>query len=187
MKKKEIQHIADLLPDKRNARKHNPRNIGMIEKSLQEVGAARSIVIDENGNILAGNGTIEAAAQAGITRVQVVDTDGETIVAVRRTGLSKKEKKRLALYDNRTAELASWEPEVLSELRTEDQDILEDMFAIEELDEILNEKTEEEEETKVFIVNVQHNDVIEFKNIFESTILARFPTIKVQSERKTFF
>lgn len=51
----EITHLGDLRPDPRNARKHNPRNIGMIEAALHEVGAARSIVIDEEGTILAGN------------------------------------------------------------------------------------------------------------------------------------
>src|SRR5690349_25083987 len=67
-----ITHIKDLTPDPANARQHNPRNVGMIQDALQEVGAARSIVIDEAGTILAGNATVEAAAAAGITRVQVV-------------------------------------------------------------------------------------------------------------------
>lgn len=116
---KQIKHIKDLKPDKRNARKHNPRNIGMIERSLGEVGAARSIVIDEDGKILAGNGTVEGAAQAGITKVQVVDADGETIVAVRRTGLTDEQKTKLALYDNRTAELAEWDADVLEEIGEE--------------------------------------------------------------------
>ena len=69
---KQIQHLADLKPDPRNARAHTPRNIGMIEAALGEIGAARSIVIDEDGVVLAGNATIEAAVQAGIERVQVV-------------------------------------------------------------------------------------------------------------------
>lgn len=128
-----IDHIGQLKPDPRNARRHNPRNVGMIADALHEVGAARSIVIDEENNILAGNGTIEAAAQAGITKMQVVDADGETIIAVRRSGLSAKAKKRLALYDNRTAELAEWEPSVLAEER----DILEGLFTPHELDDIL--------------------------------------------------
>ncbi len=105
----EVNHIKDLHADKRNRRKHNARNIGMIERALGEVGAARSIVIDEDNNILAGNGTIEAAASAGIERVQVVEADGETIIAVRRTGLTEAQKRKLALYDNRTAELADWD------------------------------------------------------------------------------
>jgi len=116
---KAIESIADLTPDERNARKHNPRNIGMIMDSLQQVGAARSIVVDEDGKILAGHGVIEAAAEAGIERVQVVDADGETIIAVRRSGLTAEQKVKLALYDNRTAELAEWDAEVLSELGAE--------------------------------------------------------------------
>lgn len=108
-----INHIADLKPDRANRRKHNPRNIGMIADALQDIGAARSIVIDDEGNILAGNGTVEAAAQAGIERVQVVDADGETIIAVRRSGLTAEQKRRLALYDNRSAELAEWDVDQL--------------------------------------------------------------------------
>ena len=55
---------------------------------LQEVGAARSIVIDEKGVVLAGNATIKAAGQAGLARVKVVDADGSEIIAVRRRNLT---------------------------------------------------------------------------------------------------
>lgn len=135
---KDITTIADLTPDAHNARAHNPRNVGMIEAALGEVGAARSIVIDEDGRILAGNGTIEAAARTGITRVQVVEGDGETIVAVRRAGLSEKEKRRLALYDNRTAELATWDGDVLAQIAAEDEGALKGLFAADELAQIQN-------------------------------------------------
>ena len=128
----EIDHIKDLKPDERNARRHNPRNIGMIESALNEVGAARSIVIDEGGNILAGNGTVEAAAQAGITRVKVVEADGNEIVAVRRRGLTARQKQRLALFDNRTAELADWETDVVKQIVAEDAKALEGMFSDQE-------------------------------------------------------
>jgi hypothetical protein len=101
--------VKDLKSDPSNRRKHPERNVGMLVDSLHEVGAARSIVIDENGMVLAGNGVIQAAQQAGIERVQVVDADGETIIAVRRTGLTDEQKRKLALYDNRTAELAEWD------------------------------------------------------------------------------
>jgi DNA modification methylase len=102
------RHIKDLVPDPANRRAHNPRNIGMVVDALQQVGAARSIVIDEDNVILAGNGVTEAAAEAGITRVRVVEADGQEIIAVRRTGLSPEQKRALAIYDNRTGELASW-------------------------------------------------------------------------------
>ena len=138
MTQREITHIGDLTPEPRNARRHTPRNIGMIVDSLHEVGAARSIVIDEEGRVLAGNGTVEAAAEAGIERVQVVDADGNTLIAVRRTGLTEAQKRRLALYDNRTAELADWDSEVLAELMDTDPAGLEGLFAPVELDMILH-------------------------------------------------
>jgi DNA modification methylase len=110
-----IATIGDLTPDPRNARKHTPRNVSSIVDALHKVGAARSIVIDERGVILAGNATVEAAGEAGIEKVQVVDADGETLIAVRRRGLSAKQKAELAILDNRAAELAEWNvPELKS-------------------------------------------------------------------------
>lgn len=108
-------HIKDLVADPSNRRKHNPRNIGMVVDALQQVGAARSIVIDEDNVVLAGNGVSEAAMEAGITRVQVVEVDGSTLVAVRRTGLTEAQKRALAMFDNRTGELAEWDGERLRE------------------------------------------------------------------------
>jgi hypothetical protein len=105
--------IADLIHDPKNCRKHNPRNIGSIVNSLHSVGAARSIVIDENNVILAGNGMIDAAGEAGIENVRVIEADGNTIIAVRRTGLTDKQKAQLAIADNRTSELAEWDAEQL--------------------------------------------------------------------------
>lgn len=108
--------LDTLQPDPRNARKHSRDNIALISNSLREVGAARSIVIDEDGVVLAGNATVEAARAAGLTNVQVVDADGSTVIAVRRSGLTPEQKRRLALFDNRAAELAAWDSEVLRSL-----------------------------------------------------------------------
>ncbi len=62
-----------LIPDPRNARKHSDRNLAQIEAALREVGAARSIVADEHGTVLAGNATVQAAARAGLTRIPAED------------------------------------------------------------------------------------------------------------------
>ena len=118
-----VTHIRDLTPDPKNARKHNPKNIGMISDSLRAVGAGRSIVLDEDNVILAGNGLVEAAAEAGITKVQIVDADGETIIAVRRTGLTPDQKTKLALYDNRAAEIAEWDLDVLKSFAADGLDL----------------------------------------------------------------
>ena len=125
--------LATLKPDPANCRRHTPRNVGLIETALREVGAARSIVIDEDGAVLAGNATIEAAAAAGIERVQVIDADGETIVAVRRTGLTPEQKARLALYDNRAAELAEWDEQAVAALLARMPDVAEGLWTADEL------------------------------------------------------
>jgi len=130
---KEIAHIKDLKPDQMNPRRRTERNLQMIEASLNEVGAARSIVVDEDGNILAGNGTIEAAALAGIEKVRVIEADGETIIAVRRSGLTEEQKRRLSLYDNRAAELAEWDAAVLGCLESETPEVTKGLFTEDEL------------------------------------------------------
>ena len=108
--------LEDLKQDPVNARKHNPRNVNMIVDSIQELGCGRSILIDEDGMIIAGNATYEALVEAGITKVRVGEGRGDEIVAVRRIDLTKLEKARLALFDNRASELASWDTEVLATL-----------------------------------------------------------------------
>src|SRR4026209_1099102 len=90
-------HIKDLTPDPVTRRLHNPRNIGMVVDALHQVGAARSIVIDEDNVILAGNGVTEAAAEAGITKLRVIDAAGDELIAVRRSGLTDEQKRALAI------------------------------------------------------------------------------------------
>ena len=101
--------LADLVPDPSNRRVHSGRNLDMVREALEAVGTARSIVIDEANVVLAGNGVREAATAAGLTKVRIVDTDGDEVVAVRRRNLTDEQKRALALYDNRTAELATWD------------------------------------------------------------------------------
>jgi DNA modification methylase len=132
--------LSSLIPDPRNARRHPDRNRSMVEQSLREVGAARSIVVDEDGTILAGNATVAAAPQVGIDRVRIVETDGTELVAVRRSGLTPGQKQRLALWDNRSAELADWDTAVLALLADEidlydlwETDELADLLAVDDL------------------------------------------------------
>jgi len=108
--------ITSLQSDHKNARRRTDRSSDLIKESLQRYGAARSIVIDEDNRILAGNGTIEGAKAAGIKNVRIIETDGDEIIAVKRTGLTEEQKVGLALADNRTADLSEWDQEMLHQL-----------------------------------------------------------------------
>lgn len=108
-----MANIQDLKVDPENRRVHGSRNVGMIVDAIQRVGAGRSIVIDENGVILCGNATVDAAAEAGIEKVHVIDASGGELIAVRRRGLTPDQKRTLAMADNRSAELAAWNVEQL--------------------------------------------------------------------------
>lgn len=128
--------LDDLKFDPQNARRHPERNLAMIQESMTAVGAARSIVIDEGGIVRAGEGSVRAARELGL-KLRVVEADGKTLIAVRRRGLTKEQKTALALYDNRTAELAEWDPAVLKALVDAGGVNLSSLFSDKELQAIL--------------------------------------------------
>ena len=133
----EMVSINDLKQDHKNARKRTDRSAKLIAESLQRYGAARSIVIDEDNRILAGNGTIQGAKTVGIKNLRIIETDGNELIAVKRTGLSEEEKVGLALADNRTSDLSDWDAEMLQQL-SEEHDIT-PWFEGEDLSEIIGE------------------------------------------------
>ena len=101
----ETLDITELTPDPKNARQHDAKNLKAIEGSLSQFGQRKPIVITEANVIVAGNGTVTAAKNLG----------WQTIEAVRvPTDWSEDQVKAFALADNRTAELATWSPEVLA-------------------------------------------------------------------------
>src|SRR5262245_13306179 len=108
MAKREKTAIGDLRYDPQNRRRHGDRNIQMISDAIAAVGTARSIVIDEDDVILAGEGVTRAAKAAGITKVRVIDASGDELIAVRRSDLTPEQKRALAIYDNRAGELSEW-------------------------------------------------------------------------------
>jgi site-specific DNA-methyltransferase (adenine-specific) len=103
--KLENLRIADLTPDPQNARQHDDKNLKAIMGSLKEFGQRKPIVITEAGVIVAGNGTIEAAKRLGWLEIEVVKVPSDWTDA---------QVKAFAIADNRTAELANWNQEVLT-------------------------------------------------------------------------
>ena len=130
--------INDLQNDPKNARKRTDRSAKLIKQSLEQYGAARSIVIDENNRILAGNGTIAGAKAAGIKNLKIIEADGDEIIAVKRSNLTEDQKVGLAIADNRTGDLSEWDIDMLEQLSKEHD--LNDFFDKKELDDILSKK-----------------------------------------------
>ena len=102
-----IIDIEELAQDQRNFNKGTEQGQELMERSFKEMGAGRSILIDKNGNIIAGNKSQKAAIAAGIKKVRVIETTGDELVAVKRTDIDidSKEGRELALADNRTAQI----------------------------------------------------------------------------------
>ena len=102
---KDIKTLADLTPDGENFNKHTEFGSKLLEDSLRKFGAGRSVLVDKDGNIIAGNGVVETAAGIGMDDVVVVQTDGTKLVVVQRTDLEldTPRGRELALADNMTA------------------------------------------------------------------------------------
>ena len=95
--------IADLVEDPANARTHDAKNLRAIKGSLKRYGQQKPIVVDVNGVVIAGNGTLAAAREMGWESIDVVRS---TLVGAEAVGY--------AISDNRTSELAHWDDDILA-------------------------------------------------------------------------
>lgn len=102
----ETVKINALTPDPNNARKHDAKNLDAITGSLKLFGQRKPIVVTPDNIVVAGNGTLEAAKQLGWDEIVVARTP---------RGWSWEQIKAFALADNRTAELAEWDAEILKD------------------------------------------------------------------------
>lgn len=96
--------IATLRPNPRNARKHSKKQIRLIKASIDKFGQIKPVIVDDNDMILAGHGFVEAARLAGLTRVS----------ALRFSHLTETQKRAYLIADNRIAEQAGWDRELLA-------------------------------------------------------------------------
>lgn len=114
--------ISDLVFDDKNFNKHTEYGMSLIEKSIRNNGAGRSILIDKNNRIIAGNGVVENAGQIGMEDIIIVPSDGTKIVAVQRTDidLDSKEGREMALADNATAAVdLEWDADTIADVSAE--------------------------------------------------------------------
>ena len=118
---KEIKTAADLIQDENNYRKHSEQNKARIRKSIDEAGLGRSVVIDADGVLVAGNG-VQSVIDPD-TPVRVIETDGTELVVVKRTDLHTDDPRRktLALADNATSDDVEWDFEAIAEDWSQDE------------------------------------------------------------------
>ena len=96
--------LERLLPSPRNARTHSPAQVADIAGSIRAFDFSNPILVGEEGDIIAGHGRLAAARQLGLAEVPVIVL----------TGLTEAERRQLMLADNRIAQNAGWNFELLS-------------------------------------------------------------------------
>jgi ParB-like chromosome segregation protein Spo0J len=151
----ELVGVDRLTPYTANARTHSREQIRKIAESIQAFGFNSPILVDEKGEVLAGHGRLEAAKFLGLKQVPTL----------RISHLSAPEKRAYLLADNRTAELAEWDLDILA---TELGDLLELDFEVEltgfdldEIQEILDIPDEDAPEKDGVEADGAENDVLE--------------------------
>ncbi len=100
----EYTHVNDLRPYAGNARTHSRKQVRQIANSIERFGFCNPVLIDDQKQIVAGHGRVEAAKLLGMTAVP----------AVRLSHLSESEKRAYILADNKLAEKAGWDREILA-------------------------------------------------------------------------
>ena len=106
MAKLEITHLppGSLRPYARNARTHSAKQIAEIAASIRAFGFNNPVLIDKDGGIVAGHGRVQAARQLGL----------ETVPTIRLEHLTEAQKRAYILADNKLAEKAGWDREILA-------------------------------------------------------------------------
>ena len=101
----ELWPIEKLTPYARNPRTHSNSQVAQIAASIAEFGFTNPLLVDSQAGIIAGHGRLLAARKLGLTEVPVIVLDH----------LSETQKRAYIIADNRLAELAGWDEELLAQ------------------------------------------------------------------------
>ncbi len=126
-----------LRPSATNARTHSKKQLKQIVKSIERFGFVNAVLISDDCEIIAGHGRVEAATMLGLKQVPTV----------RLSNLSAAERRAYVITDNRLAELAGWDRDLLASelkglLELQFDDIELTGFSLGEIDLMLDEATE---------------------------------------------
>ena len=113
-----IKTIHDLEFDNKNFNKGNEHGKELIKKSLKDHGAGRSILVDKNAKIIAGNKTTENFKELGFEKIKIIKAKPDELVVVQRDDidLDTPKGRAMALADNKTSEAnLEWDFEMMQE------------------------------------------------------------------------
>lgn len=165
--------IDKIKPYGNNARVHNSKQVNQIMESIKQFGFTNPLLIDNENNLIAGHGRLEAVKQ--LNRIDFKDNPLKELPAIVITGLSDADKKALIIADNKIAENASWDYEALAlelkELESVNYDISNIGFSEEEFAEIfeglmlgseLEDELGEKKESPIALFPNEHVDYLVF-------------------------
>lgn len=162
-------NIDEIKPYERNARIHSSKQIKQIMEAIKAFGFTNPLLIDDENNLIAGHGRLEAVKQLNI--IDFKDNPLKELPAIIITGLSEADKKALIIADNKIAENASWDYDLLQaefqELEAINYDL--DLLAFDNVDELLSgvindSESESENELKEVEINRKYELLIKCKN-----------------------
>ena len=99
----EVREIAELNPYANNPRTHSSKQITQIAKSIETFGFTNPVLIDDSDGVIAGHGRIEAAKHLGMN----------TVPTIRLSHMTKAQKRAYLIADNKLAENAGWDSDLL--------------------------------------------------------------------------
>jgi DNA modification methylase len=100
----EYQSVGSLVPSARNPRTHSPKQIRQLVESMRTFGFINPLLIDANRQVLAGHGRLAAAKALELEQVPTIRLDH----------LTKAQRRAYVLADNKLAELAGWDRDLLA-------------------------------------------------------------------------
>lgn len=160
-------NIDKIKPYEKNARTHSNKQLEQIMNSIKAYGFTNPLLIDENNNLIAGHGRLEAVRQ--LNRVDFKNNPLMELPAIIIEGLSEADKKALIIADNQIALNAGWDYEILSQELNELADINYDLdlLAFDNIDELLSYDLDDDEsvkELKEVEINQKYDLLIKCKN-----------------------
>jgi hypothetical protein len=137
------KQTADLVENPNNARIHPPLQMRRLEAAIREFGFINPVIVDRSGQIQAGHARVAAAKKIGIQKVPTIAVEE----------LTEDQFRAYALADNRLAEKAEWDKEILAielqHLVHIDFDVTMTGFEIPEIDFIVQEAATQQDKDEV--------------------------------------